>query len=72
MPKRKKQDLSGFEGYRLTQQDRLAKPNVMYVQKLKVRLETVTEELERLEGEMMAGNVPQKCETVEDILAREG
>ena len=22
--------------------------------------------------EMMAGNVPQKCETVEDILAREG
>jgi hypothetical protein len=22
--------------------------------------------------EMMAGNVPQKCESVEDILAREG
>ena len=59
MPKRKKQDLSGFEGYRLTQQDRLAKPNVMYVQKLKARLETVTKELERLEGEMMSGNVTE-------------
>lgn len=60
MPKRKKQDSSGFEGYRLTQQDRLATPNVMYVRKLKERLETVTEELERLEGEMMSGNVTEE------------
>ena len=70
MPKRKKQDLSGFEGYRLTQQDRLAAPNVMYVRKLKERLETVTEELERLEGEMMAGNVTEEGCTRRSFLVK--
>lgn len=70
MPKRKKQDLSGFEGYRLTQQDRLAKPNVMYVRKLKERLETVTKELERLEGEMMKGNVTEEGCTRRSFLVK--
>ena len=71
MPKRKKQDSSGFEGYRLTQQDRLAKPNVMYVRKLKERLEKVTEELERLEGEMMSGNVTEEGCTRRSFLVKE-
>lgn len=70
MPKRKKQDSSGFEGYRLTQQDRLATPNVMYVRKLKERLETVTEELERLEGEMMSGNVTEEGCTRRSFLVK--
>ena len=70
MPKRKKQDLSGFEGYRLTQQDRLAKPNVMYVRKLKVRLEKVTKELESLEGEMMSGNVTEEGCTRRSFLVK--
>ena len=70
MPKRKKQDLSGFEGYRLTQQDRLATPNVIYVRKLKERLETVTEELERLEGEMMSGNVTEEGCTRRSFLVK--
>jgi hypothetical protein len=71
MPKRKKQGLSGFEGYRLTQQDRLAAPNVMYVLKLKARLEKVTEELERLEGEMMSGNVTEEGCTRRSFLVKE-
>ena len=70
MPKRKKQDSSGFEGYRLTQQDRLATPNVMSVQQLKARLETVTEELERLEGEMMSGNVTEEGCTRRSFLVK--
>jgi hypothetical protein len=70
MPKRKKQGLSGFEGYRLTQQDRLATPNVMYVRKLKERLETVTKELERLEGEMMSGNVTEEGCTRRSFLVK--
>jgi hypothetical protein len=70
MPKRKKQDSSGFEGYRLTQQDRLATPNVMYVRKLKERLETVTKELERLEGEMMKGNVTEEGCTRRSFLVK--
>jgi hypothetical protein len=71
MPKRKKQGLSGFEGYRLTQQDRLATPNVMYVLKLKERLETVTKELERLEDEMMSGNVTEEGCTRRSFLVKE-
>ena len=70
MPKRKKQGLSGFEGYHLTQQDRLATPNVMYVRKLKERLETVTKELERLEGEMMSGNVTEEGCTRRSFLVK--